>query len=180
MTTFTIQVKDQQVLDVLQKLQKRMGNLQPALSALGGDMTARVHRRFDTSTAPDGSSWKPLSSVTLDMYVGGFGKSHFKKNGALNKSGAAKLASRKPLIGESGDLSRQIGYTATSGSLTLFSTPVYAAMHHFGGTTASNSMIPGKSIPARPFMPIQANGELYPQEQKLVLDTLQEFLSADL
>lgn len=176
MTTFTIQVKDQQVLDVLQKLQKRMGNLQPAFSALGNDMTARVHRRFDTSTGPDGSAWKPLSASTLDGYVGSFGKGLFKKDGGLNKKGANRLASRKPLIGESGDLSRQIVPTATSSSLTISSSPVYAAIHQFGGQAGRGLKV---TIPARPFMPVQINGDLYPSEQRLVLDTLQEFLMAD-
>ena len=176
MTTFSIEVKDQQVLDVLQKLQQRMGNLQPALAALGEDMAARVKRRFDTSTAPDGSAWKPLSQVTLDGYVGSFGKSHFKKSGDLSKSGAAKLASRKPLVGESGDLSRQMGYTATAGSLTLFSSPVYAAIHQFGGQAGRGLKV---TIPARPFMPVEADGTLYPDEQRLVLEALLDFLLPD-
>jgi phage gpG-like protein len=177
MTTFTIQVKNQQVLDVLQKLQKRMGNLQPALTALGSDMTARVHRRFDTSTAPDGTPWEPLSDVTLRLFLGGFGNGLFKKDGGLNKKGASRLASRKPLIGESGDLSRQIISTVTGNTLTISSSPVYAAIHQFGGQAGRGLKV---TIPARPFMPIQLNGELYPNEQKLVLDSLQEFLMVDL
>lgn len=177
MTTFTVQVKDQQVLDVLQKLQKRMGNLQPAFTALGNDMTARVHRRFDTSTGPDGSAWKPLSASTLDGYVGSFGKGLFKKDGGLNKKGATRLASRKPLIGESGDLSRQIIPTATSNSLTISSSPVYAAIHQFGGQAGRGLKV---TIPARPFMPVKADGTLYPDEQRLLITALEEFFTSDL
>ena len=31
-------------------------------------------------------------------------------------------------------------------------------------------------ISARPFLPIKASGELYPNDQKLILDALQSFL----
>lgn len=180
MTTFTVEVKDQQVLDLLQKLQKRIGNLQPALQAIGDDMVERAKQRFGTSTAPDGTPWAPLSTTTLGMFEGGLGKGYRKKDGNLNKRGHAAVGSRKILIGDSGDLSRQIFAKATTSQVTVLSTPVYAAMHQFGGITAANSMIPGKRIPARPFMPVDSDGNLDPTEQRLVLETLQEFLTADL
>lgn len=176
MTTFTIEVKDQQVLDVLAKLTQRMGNLQPALQALGDDMVERTKQRFDSQTAPDGTPWAPLSATTLGLFAGGLGKSYRKKDGSLNKRGGQALAGKRILIGESGDLSRQIFSEADASSMTMWSSPVYAAMHQFGGITAPNSMIPGKRIPARPFMPVDAGGNLDPTEQRLVLQTLQEFL----
>ena len=123
MTTFTVTVKDQAVLDVLQQLQRRMGNLQPALQAIGDDMVERTKRRFDTSTAPDGSGWKPNSAATLGLFVGGFGKSNFKKDGGLNAKGHKALANKRPLIGESLDLSRQIFAKSNSNQLTVSSSP---------------------------------------------------------
>lgn len=180
MTTFTVEVKDQQVLDVLQKLQKRLGNLQPALQAIGDDMMDRTKQRFASQTAPDGTPWAPLSATTMSLVAGGLGKSHRKKDGSLNKRGAQALAGKRILVGESKDLSRQIFATADKSSMRLQSSPAYAAMHQFGGVTASNSMIPGKRIPARPFIPVDSKGSLDPTEQRMVLDTLQEFLTADL
>ncbi|MBP6718470.1 MAG: phage virion morphogenesis protein [Rhodoferax sp.] len=179
MTTFTVEVKDQQVLDVLAKLTQRMGNLQPALQALGDDMLERTKQRFDSQTAPDGSAWKPLSPVTLGLFAGGLGKSYRKKDGSLNKRGGQAVAGKRILIGESGDLSRQIFSKADASSMMLWASPVYAAMHQFGGITAANSMIPGKRIPARPFMPVDSDGNLDPTEQRLVLEALQEFLVGD-
>ncbi len=179
MTTFTVEVKDQQVLAVLQKLQKRLGNLQPALQALGDDMVERTKQRFDSQTAPDGTPWAPLSTTTLGLFAGGLGKSYRKKDGSLNKRGSQALAGKRILIGESGDLSRQIFSKADASSMTLWASPVYAAMHQFGGITASDSMIPGKRIPARLFMPLDSDRNLDPTEQRLVLETLQDFLTAD-
>lgn len=177
MSTFTVEVKDEGVQSLLQALLKRMGNLQPAFSALGGDMTSRVQRRFDTSTGPDGKAWTPNAQATLDAFADGLSKGHFKKSGELNKRGQVAMASKKPLIGHTKDLSRQIGYTATSASLTLFSTPVYAAIQHFGGQAGREH---ATTIPARPFMPIKEDDTLYPDEQRLVLDALADFLTSDL
>ena len=176
MTTFTVEVKDEGVQSLLQTLQKRMGNLQPVFSSLGGDMTDRVQRRFDTSTGPDGTTWTRLSDATLDAFVGGFGKSHFKKSGEFSKSGAAKFASRKPLI-DSGYLSTEIHQTVTSNSLTISSPAKYAAIHQFGGQAGRGHKV---TIPARPFMPVKADGSLYPEEQRSLLTALEAFLTLDL
>lgn len=179
MTTFTVEVKDQQVLDVLAKLTQRMGNLQPAFQAVGDDMVERTKQRFDWQTAPDGTPWAALSTSAREMFSVSLGKSYRKKDGSLNKRGSQALAGKRILIGESGDLSRQIFSEADTSSMTIWASPVYAAIHQFGGITAANSMIPGKRIPARPFMPVDSDGNLDPTEQRLVLEALEDFLTAD-
>jgi phage virion morphogenesis protein len=50
-------------------------------------------------------------------------------------------------------------YQTTEDQMQLGSTMVYAAMHQFGGTTAPNSMIPNKAIPARPYLGISETDE---------------------
>lgn len=177
MTTFTVEVKDEGVQSLLQTLQKRMGNLKPVFSALGEDMTARVQRRFDSSTGPDGTPWAPNAQATLDAFAGGLSKGYFKKSGELNKRGHTAMSAKKPLIGHTKDLSRQIAYTSTSGSLTLFSTQIYAVIHQFGGQAGRGRKV---KIPARPFMPVKPDGTLYPQEQRLLLTALEDFLTSDL
>lgn len=174
MTTFTIEVRDEGVQNMLQTLQQRFGDLRPALMGIGSDMVNRVHRRFETSTAPDGTKWKPNAPATLAAFAGSLGSSYYTKAGGLNKSGAAAVSGKKPLIGKSGDLSRQIGMTATAFSVTLFATPVYAAIHQFGGQAGRGNKV---KIPARPFMPVRQDGTLYPDEQQSVLDALQDFLT---
>lgn len=176
MSTFTVEVKDEGVQSLLQALLKRMGNLQPAFSALGEDMVPRIQRRFDSSTGPDGTPWKGLDpDTTVRQIVKGYGKSYFKKSGDLNKKGAAKLASRKPLI-DSGYLSREFFYTASSNALQVSTPAAYAAIHQFGGQAGRGHKV---KIPARPFMPVKADGSLYPEEQRLLITALEEFLTAD-
>lgn len=181
MSTFTITVQDAPVRAVLQALERRMGDLRPVFQAIGEGMVERSKRRFETSTAPDNTPWAPypVGGATLSMLAARLAgsKSNRKKSGALNAKGTRLLSSKKLLIGESQDLRRQIVPRASSHQLVVSATPVYAAMQQFGGTTGSGSMIPGKKIPARPFLPIKPDGTLYPQEQALVLQALNDFLS---
>ena len=182
MTSFTITVQDQAVQAALQALAARVGDLAGPLKAIGEDITARTQRRFDTSTGPDGAPWRPNSEATLAMLAGRLAgvKSNALKNGGLNKRGRAQLAGKKPLIGESKSLRQQIFPTVSGNTLTVGSSMAYAAIQQFGGTTGARSWIPGKAIPARPFLPVRLDGTLYPQEQALVLAALNDFLAEGL
>lgn len=175
MTTFTLTVDDRPAQDALQALTERMGNLAPVLTALGDDITERAKRRFETSQAPDGTPWKPNSAATLQALARRIGgqKSKVKKDGSLNAAGQRSLANKKPLIGESQDLRRQILPSVSGNTLTVRSTPAYAAIQQFGGKAGRGHKV---TIPARPFLPVRLDGTLYPQEQALVLQSLNDFL----
>ncbi|MCX7258022.1 MAG: phage virion morphogenesis protein [Polaromonas sp.] len=174
MTTFTIEVHDESLRNVLKALQARMGNLAPVLTALGDSITERTKQRFDTSTAPDGTPWTPNSAATLGMLSARLAgsKGNVKKSGGLNARGNAKLANKKPLI-DSGFLREQIVPVVSGQTLTVSATAKYAAIHQFGGQAGRGRKV---TIPARPFLPLQPNGALYPQERQLVLDALNDFL----
>lgn len=175
MTAFTITVQDQAVRAVLKALSQRTQNLQPVLRTIGQGIIERTKRRFETSTAPDGTPWKPNSAATLAMLSARLsGKSGYvKKNGALNKKGLAAYGNKKPLIGESQDLRRQFVSLAAGNTLTITSTPKYAAIQQFGGKAGRGQKV---TIPARPFLPIKPDGTLYPQEQYEVLTALNAYL----
>ena len=61
-----------------------------------------------------GRSWRENAPSTLAAWVGKAGKRYRKKSGALNAAGLRRLAFKRPLIGESGDLRRQIGAVVNS------------------------------------------------------------------
>ncbi|WP_413878999.1 phage virion morphogenesis protein [Candidatus Aalborgicola defluviihabitans] len=149
----TIQVTDKAVLDMLGELSRRMTNLQPAMKEIGEDIVDSTKRRFADGVDPDGNEWKANSTeTTIPFYLGAFGGSH-KKDGSLSKAGAARSAAKKPLTGETKSLRTYINYQLDGNSGVRIGSPmVYAAMQQFGGTTSPNSMIPGKTIPARPFL----------------------------
>lgn len=174
MTAFTITVEDQAVQEALQALAARMDKLAPVLTALGDDITERTKQRFDTSTGPDGAPWAPNSAATLGMLASRLGgqKSKVKKDGSLNASGRRALANKKPLI-DSGFLRQQIVPRVSGNTLTVSATPAYAAIQQFGGQAGKGHKV---TIPARPYLPVRLDGTLYPQEQALVLQSLNDFL----
>lgn len=179
----TIEVHDQAVRTALDALQRRISNMAPALQAIGEGMVTRTKARFDTSTDPAGGTWKP------------------KK----------RPDGRKTLVGESGDLRRQITASVAGTALTVRASAIYAAIHQFGGTIERaahsrqvrhrtdakgqllrSAIMGGRGLvfakgshkralarwfevgahsvnmPARPFMPVRADGSLYPAEQREV------------
>lgn len=176
---FTVEIQDDAVREVLRKLAARFEKMTPVLQALGEGIVERSKRRFETSTGPDGATWKLNSAATLAMVSARIGKSksYVKKDGSLNARGERKLAGKKPLIGESGDLRRQIVAVATGNILTIQATPVYAAIHQFGGQAGRGKKV---TIPARPFLPFKVDGSLYPDEQSEILAALNDYLTDDL
>ncbi|WP_338416686.1 phage virion morphogenesis protein [uncultured Sphaerotilus sp.] len=177
MSARSIQIIDEGFADGLQRLLARGGNLGTLTFLIGQGIEERIDKRFATSTGPDGQRWKANSDLTLAreavrLAVSGANK---KKDGSLNKRGAKLLAGKKPLIGETGRLRDQIvaladatGVTVTDGGTE------YAAMHQFGGTRAQFPNLWG-DIPARPFMPITASGDLYPAEAGEVMADLNDY-----
>lgn len=167
----TITIDDKQVLDTLGELSQRLVNLQPALREIGVELVDSTKRRFATATSPDGTPWAPNSPrSTIPLYLGAFGGS-YKKDGTLSKSGAARSAAKTPLTGETKALRTTINYQLAGGNSVRIGSPmVYAAMQQFGGTTSPNSMIPGKSIPARPFLGVST------QDKATILDIVGGYL----
>lgn len=167
---FTIEVHDQEIQATLDRLRGVADNLSPILQALGEDVMERTKRRFGTATGPDGQRWKPNSPATLAAYVrarGGYGKQ------GLNKKGVALAAGKKPLQGHSGDLARQFSVRVSGNTVTIRSSPIYAAIQQFGGKAGRGGRV---TIPARPFLPVTAAGDLYPAERDLIVAQLQRAL----
>lgn len=181
MTSFTITVKDEGVQSALKALASRVNNMATVLDTIGTGIITRTQRRFDTSTSPDGTPWAayPIGGATITMLTARLAgsKSNRKKDGSLNAKGTRSLAGKKLLI-DSTHLKTSFHSKSVRDALVVSSSQQYAAIHQFGGTTGANSMIPGKKIEARPFLPIRKDGTLYPQEQATVLQALNDFLVA--
>ncbi|MGE4827823.1 phage virion morphogenesis protein [Yersinia enterocolitica] len=52
---------------------------------------------------------------------------------------------------------------------------IYGAIHQFGGETGRNKAV---ELPARPFLPLTGDGELQPEAEKSVLDTIVRHLES--
>lgn len=146
-----VKIDDARVVAALDRLSASAANPRPALLAIGESLVESTKKRFETSTAPDGTRWKPNSQATYLGMVNAFGKSHFGKTGRLNAKGATRAAGKKPLIGETRMLSTQIHYELTGDGLRWGSPMVYAAMQNYGGKKSQFPHLWG-DIPARQFL----------------------------
>ncbi|EAU53535.1 phage virion morphogenesis protein [Mariprofundus ferrooxydans] len=133
----SIEYDDKAITEALERLQKATGDLEPAFIDIGEHLLESTQQHFADQVDPDGNPWAELTDAT---------KARKKKN------------ADKILIGE-GDLMGFMRYNADHNGLAFGSDRIYAAMQQFGGETAANSAIPGKTIPARPFLGISADDE---------------------
>ena len=104
MSSFSIEVIDRGVHDSLNTLASQTSNMKPILQQIGEGIMERTKLRFSTSLGPDGRRWQVNARSTIEAFIAkrhGFGKR------GINKKGQALAMSKKPLIGESRDLSRQ-------------------------------------------------------------------------
>ncbi len=171
MSVITIEVRDNGVHEALNALAERTANMKPILQKIGEDIKERTKLRFSTSTGPDGQRWAPNARSTIEAFIAkrrGFGKR------GINKKGQALAMSKKPLIGESRDLSREFHVHADQASVTIGNTMRYSAIQQFGGLAGKGRKV---KIPARPFLPIRESGELYPQDRALILEDINRYLA---
>lgn len=159
MASIQITIDDRQVRDALSALVRRAGSPGPALKLIGETLAESTRRRFETSTAPDGSRWAPNSESTVEHYVDRF-KASRTKTGKRSAAGRKRGGSKKPLIGESRSLSTKITYQVRGSTLIVGSPMEYAATQQFGarqgqyGRSRRGGPIPWGNIPARPFLGI--------------------------
>lgn len=169
-----IEVVNQALNAELARLSGQLEHPGEALKPIGEDIVERMKQRFASATGPDGVRWKVNSRVTLMRYI--MGKNGFsKKTGKISAKGRSLAISKRPLQGESGRLAENLNYSAQDDALTVNSIMEYAFMQHFGGTKAMFRHLWG-NIPARPFFPINAAGELYPADADRIIDQLRQYL----
>lgn len=156
-----IELTDRSALDYLHGFSERAMNLRPVLLEIGEDMTESSKRRFETTTAPDGTAWAPNSALTLERYSANFAR---KKDGDFTKRSAAKLAGKKPGTGETRALGTTINYQLQGDDGVAIGSPmIYAGTFHYGAksgefgfgfyvTREGSFPLPWGDIPARPFL----------------------------
>ena len=133
----------------LNRLIRKVDNPAKVLAEIGEFLTENTQERFETMQAPDGTPWEELSETTLE-----------------------RKERTDRILTESGTLAATINYQIANNELAVGSPMEYAAMHQFGGVTASDSMMPDQEIPARPFLGIA------PFERKGIMDILNDYLES--
>ncbi len=161
-----VELEMQDAADTFRELAARCADLRPLMQEIGEALTETTKRRFQTSTAPKGIVWAPNAASTYQGYLSAFASSF--KDGKLTKAGVARAIAKKPLIGESGRLGREIIYRAYNNSVEVGSALPYAAIHQEGGQAG-----PGKkvTIPARPYLGLSAD------DQEMIFESAAAYLT---
>lgn len=144
-----------EVKAVFESLQARLADLTPVFQDIGEAMLNVTRERFNSQTAPDGSTWQALSPG-------------YTKRKPRNKDKILTLY---------GHLRGTLNYQAGPREVRIGTPLIYGATHQFGaakgafGRTRFGVPIPWGAIPARPFLGLSSS-----DEQDL-LDILNEHLS---
>lgn len=141
-----VKVESKSVIDALERLAKASADPRPALRAIGESLVLSTKKRFETSTAPDGTRWAPNKPSTLKRKKG-----------------------NKPLIGKTHLLAQQISYAVDGNGLRVGSPMEYAAMQQFGGQKSKFPHLWG-DIPARPFLGISD------ADEQMIVSTVNDYL----
>ncbi len=177
MSLITIDFQEGPVLAVLNELARRAQDMEPALREMGEDLQDSTMRRFVTSTGPEGERWAPNSQVTILQYLAGRDGVYAKRDGRLTKKGVAAVQGKKPLIGNTRNLSSTITYQVDGNTLIIGSPQKYAAVQQIGahqgefGRDRRNHPIPWGDIPARPFLGVSD------EDERTILDILSSYLT---
>ena len=162
------QINDIDAQRVLGKLVAAGQNLTPLMKSIGEGLADSTKDRFQTSTAPDGSRWQQNAASTIVGYLSDFPGS-FGKSGRLNKRGAARVLSKKPLIGISKELSTTINYKANATGVEIGSPLIKASTHQSGRDPIGGFRA---RIPARPFLGLSQG------DQDLISDSTLDYLES--
>lgn len=167
-----VDIDDREVLAAVQRLLDTGRDLKPAMQDIGEYLVVSTRQRFQDGVAPDGTPWARNSYTTFDRLAGGMSKGSYGKDGRINAKGASRVAGKKPLIGETKQLSTKIFPRATAHGVEVGSPLEYAGTQQFGAKAKSFSggKTPWGDIPARPFLGLSKDDE------QQVLAILQEHL----
>lgn len=162
------EVRDRELMRVIREIIHNARNPRPLMVAIGEILTESTKERFSTGRGPDGQRWVTNSEVTLLQYLRRY-RSSFRKDGRLSKTGAARVANKRPLVGESRRLSSGITYNAGRDYVEVGSPMPYAAMMQFGGSKFDFPNLWG-DIPARPYLGVSD------ADEGSILDAVSDFL----
>jgi phage virion morphogenesis protein len=121
---------------------RRMDKPTGGLKRVGQYLKGLSQQAFRGGKDPTtGDAWAELRPVTIELRKKGKG------------SGTPQI-----LVDSSGLRKSIVAIITGRNKVAVGASKVYGAMHQFGGVTSSRSMIPGKRIPARPFLGFDKKG----------------------
>lgn len=144
---FIIELDHQRLQRTLSKVEQAVGDLTPLMHSLAAELASQTEENFEQEGRPQ---WPELSDVTIERRAEA---GHWP--GKMLQVSAAGLAA-------------SITTQATDSSALVGSNKPYAAMMQFGGDRADFPQLWG-DIPGRPYLPMDAEGNLQPGAEKAIL-----------
>ncbi|MBV4551728.1 phage virion morphogenesis protein [Pseudomonas sp. SWRI102] len=144
---FIIELDHQHLQQTLSKVEQTIGDLTPLMHSLAAELASQTEENFEHEGRPQ---WSELSDVTTGRRAE---TGHWP--GKMLQVSAAGLAA-------------SITTQATDSSALVGSNKPYAAMMQFGGDQADFPQLWG-DIPGRPYLPMDAGGNLQPETEQALL-----------
>jgi phage gpG-like protein len=161
--SITIQVNNAPLQQRLTQIEEALSptHLARALGDVGEQVVEEIKQRIEGNEQWGGGPFAPNTAVTL-----------------------AKKRGSKPLINTGSFVSSRIFYHVAGDALELRANAAQAAVLQFGakqgqfGRTKRGGPIPWGNIPARPYMPIDAAGNLHPEAHQFVMQILEDYVDS--
>ena len=145
--------------------------------------------RLELASRNMGDAMKAIAASLADEVEENFEQQGRPRWQALKNPSEKRQGGR--ILQDTGQLAASISTESDGSSAAIGSNKVYAAIHQFGGKTKPHTIKPvkkkalafggtvrrivnhpGSDIPARPFLPVTASGELQPEAKSEVLQTI--------
>lgn len=154
MIDLNITVKNQGVLETLDRLRASVQQTRPAMVAIAAELETRAKARFETETDPNGMPWAKHAEATTARYPKDGNQRILDRSGTMLES----LASRAD------NNSAEVGFSAVAST----NGDVYAAYHEFGT----------KTMPRRGILFANPEaGEIIRSDEMAVLDILNDHIA---
>lgn len=144
----TIELKHQRLQQTLNQIEDAIGDLKPLMRSIAAELASQTEENFEHEGRPE---WPELSDVTTEKRA-----EHGHWPGQILQVSAAGLAA-------------SITTHATERSAMVGSNKPYAAMMQFGAGREDFPHLWG-DIPARPYLPLNAEGNLQPEAEEAILE----------
>jgi phage gpG-like protein len=138
--------------DDLAEFAEKVADMQPAWQAAGEAIREHVEQRFQSSTAPDGEPWAPLSPAYANAMKVTWGPITRGPDGRFRKRVAMRTPRRKDgkILIQDRTLANSIKFRADKDGVAFGHSVIYGDTHQFGDDD--------RNIPARPFLPVLPDG----------------------
>lgn len=155
----SLQIDSTALTAALSHAASQLTHTKPLMQRLSVSLLSATEDNFAAQGRP---SWAGLSPVTL----------------ARRRNGGGLVRT----LEDTGNLAGSVSSWHSDTEAAVGSNSRYATTHQFGaeqggfGRTAKNGPIPWGDIPARPFLPMTAAGELQPEAEQACMDTISNYL----